>query len=68
MIDAIQRRDAAIELAVRYGQIDGAHHKLWVIDQIVRLLAGDEYDTIITQAKAGEHGPNTYRWDVGIAP
>jgi hypothetical protein len=26
--------------AFRYGQIDGSHHKQWVIDQMVRILLG----------------------------
>ena len=30
----------AVEFAVRFGQIDGAHHKAWVIDQMVRALCG----------------------------
>lgn len=25
-----------------YGQIDGSHHKLWVLDQIARILNGTE--------------------------
>lgn len=58
----------AIDIAIRYGQIDGAHHKTWVIDQMIRVLAGSEYDDIIKQACAGEDGPNTYEWDTGIAP
>ena len=32
---AIER---ALEYAVKYGGIDGAHHKDWVIDQMVRAL------------------------------
>ena len=32
--------DLAINLAVRFGGIDGNHHKAWVIDQMVRALAG----------------------------
>ena len=28
----------ALEYAIRYGGIDGAHHKDWVIDQMVRAL------------------------------
>lgn len=63
-----ERIDQAIELAVRYGQIDGDHHKNWVIDQMIRLLAGDRYAAIITDAKVGEDGPNTYDWDCGIPP
>jgi hypothetical protein len=30
----------ALALAVRYGGIDGDHHKAWVIDQMVRVLTG----------------------------
>ena len=63
-----ERIEKAINLAVRYGGIDGEHHKAWVIDQMVRVLAGDEYDEIVRDAKAGEDGPETYSWDVGIAP
>jgi hypothetical protein len=71
-LDAVKAHDAntrqAIELIVKYGGIDGAHHKDWVLDQVVRLLAGSEYENVIREAKAGEDGPNTYDWDEGIAP
>jgi hypothetical protein len=62
------RIDSAIALAVQYGGIDGAHHKDWVIDQMVRALAGDQYETIVTEACVGEDGPDTYTWSEGIAP
>jgi hypothetical protein len=58
----------ALDLAVRFGGIDGDHHKAWVIDQMVRALAGDGYDQLVAEAKAGEDGPETYGWDEGIAP
>lgn len=60
----------ALEIAWRYGQIDGSHHKMWVIDQMARALWGDEkeyknwveaYETPLTDR---EH----YKWDTGIAP
>lgn len=63
--DSIQ---AAIDMAVSYGGIDGGHHKAWVIDQMVRILAGDDYDKVVAEAKDGEDGPETYGWDEGIAP
>lgn len=66
--DQNKRVNRAIDLAVRYGGIDGSHHKDWVIDQIVRVLAGDEYERIIKEACDGEDGPETYGWEVGIAP
>ena len=58
----------AVNLAIQYGSHDGAHHKDWVIDQMVRILAGPRYEDTIKKAKAGEDGPETYRWNEGIAP
>lgn len=71
--------ELALEYAVRYGGIDGGHHKTWVIDQMVRALTdcpitdetqgeSDEYKKLVADACNGEDGPNTYDWDVGIAP
>lgn len=34
------RIEKALTYARRFGGIDGAHHKLWVIDQMVRALTG----------------------------
>ncbi len=60
--------EEALKTAMRYGAIDGAHHKTWVIDQMVRTLTGDKYDEWVKEAKAGINGPNTYDYDEGIAP
>ncbi len=53
---------AAVDIAFRYGTIDGGHHKMWVIDQMVRTLLGDEYQQWLDSADA------EYPWDEGIAP
>lgn len=63
-----EKIQAAIDLAVKYGGIDGAHHKDWVIDQMVRVLAGEKYDEIVREACDGEDSADTYSWEVGIAP
>lgn len=63
-----KRIHKAICLAVQYGGIDGDHHKAWVIDQMVRILAGENYEKIVKEACDGEDGPDTYDWDEGIAP
>ncbi|MCW1830146.1 hypothetical protein OLZ31_25315 [Enterobacter asburiae] len=68
MTDEQQRIDRAIELACRFGSTDELHHLQWVVDQMVRELAGSRYDQIVAEAKAGEDGENTYAWHVGIAP
>lgn len=68
MTDLQQKINGAIDMVVRYGGIDGDHHKSWVLDQVVRVLAGDDYERIVREACDGEDGPDTYEWDVGIAP
>jgi hypothetical protein len=62
------RIELAIQLALDYGQIDGHHHKMWVIDQMLRVLVGDRYKQVVTDYCSGEDGPETYEWYEGIAP
>ncbi len=50
----------ALTCAKQYGQIDGGHHKAWVIDQMCQHILGDDYEEFI-QSYGGE-------WDTGIAP
>lgn len=63
-----ERIAAALEVARDYGQTDGAHHKAWVIDQMIRKLLGDRYEEWVLSYRLGEDGPDTYEWDEGIAP
>jgi hypothetical protein len=72
--------ERALLIARRFGGIDGAHHKDWVIDQMVRALTGcppinddvlgdsKEYQEFVAESCVGEEGPNTYSWNVGVAP
>ena len=50
----------AVQLAVDYGWIDGAHHKDWVIDQMVQELLGTVKYNDLRQAIPD--------WEEGIAP
>lgn len=43
-LDAIQRRDAAIDLIQEFGDAPGEPAKAWVIDQVLRTLLGAEYE------------------------
>ncbi len=59
----------SLKLIWDYGGIDGAHHKQWLLDQILRLQLGvmypmwvDEYENL------DENGDREYTWDVGSAP
>jgi len=63
-----ERAEWALSVARSCGGIDGAHHKMWVIDQMVRALTGDGYDEWARAQRDGEDGPDTYAWDEGIAP
>jgi hypothetical protein len=75
MDDAHNRIDAALDIAHEYGQIDGAHHKAWVIDQMVRSLLGEHYNEWVhgycfdeaTEEQQDNDDPE-YEWDEGIAP
>jgi len=67
-MDNLAKICAALDIAKSYGGIGGDHHKAWVIDQMVRALAGDAYAQFVADARAGEDGPETYSWDEGKAP
>lgn len=56
--------DRAVQLAYQYAQIDGGHHKMWVIDQMMRILLGSKYDNFVKEYE--EDGE--YEWNIGIAP
>lgn len=58
----------ALTIAFEDGQVDGSHHKMWVIDQMVRILAGDNYDALVKRHCHGNYGDDTFEWDCGIAP
>ena len=60
--------EEALDIINSYGGIDGDHHRLWVLDQVVRKLTGDKYDEWVKKHNDGEDGPNTYCWEEGIAP
>lgn len=63
------RVQEALDIAVEHGGFDGAHHKDWCIDQRVRALLGDRYDSFIAHVCADEDGADDYeRWNTGIAP
>lgn len=58
----------ALDLIREYGGHDGAHHKDWVLDQVVRVLTGDDYEAWVAETKSGEDGPETYGYETGTPP
>ena len=67
MLNSKVKIKIVLDLIEKYGGIDGDHHKQWLLDQIVVILAPD-YRKWIQEYSLGEDGPNTYIWDTGIAP
>jgi hypothetical protein len=66
LAEAQTREQRVIDLIVDYGSIDGADHKQWVLDQIVRVIAGVNYDAFVETYMSDEDG--MIDWDRGIAP
>jgi len=58
-----EKIDKALEVILDYWGIDGDHHKQWVIDQVVRLLTGENYDDWVSEYEKYDDD-----WDSGIAP
>ena len=61
------------ELIVRYGMIDGAHHKNWVLDQVMRIIKKDKYEEFVRDYEYKDDDGNIlaekiYEWNPGIAP
>lgn len=54
----------ALAVAFEYGQIDGAQHKAWVIDQMVRVLCPTDqaYNLFVAIYEEDRE------WGTGIAP
>jgi len=59
------RIDRAVALGFSCGPYEGDHHKMWVIDQMLRELLGDKYLNAVKEYNEDEdYAP----WDVGVEP
>lgn len=60
----------ALEFVWANAGVDGAHHKQWVIDQIVRILtlSPEGYRQWVTQYEEVDEWGDQQDWDSGIAP
>ena len=55
-----ERDEKVLNFINEWGGIDGGHHKQWVLDQLVRIVAGDGYEEWVAKYSAGDEGPDTY--------
>lgn len=70
-----ERASTALMMISTFGQIDGEHHKMWVIDQVARALLEEHYADWIAGWEAcdpedctSKERGHCYEWDEGIAP
>ena len=75
-----KRIENALEFLSVWGQVEGDHHKAWVIDQVVRALCGcewnfndsffqnEEYKDWVSGYCYDDNHVMEYEWDTGIAP
>lgn len=60
------RTTKVANIATRFGGIDGAHHKQWVIDQMLRVALGKhKYEKWLTEMNSD---PEYGSWDHGTPP
>ncbi len=64
---ALEAKDKALDMIFEWGGIDGGHHKQWLLNELVKVLA-DDHGEWIKKFNDGEDGADTYEWDEGIAP
>lgn len=58
----------ALQLIMHYGAVSGDRQRAWLLDQVTRVLAGDNYEMVVAEAESGERGAKTYVWDEGVSP
>lgn len=75
-----KRIENALAFLSIWGQVEGDHHKAWVIDQVVRALCGcewnfndsffqnEEYKDWVSGYCYDDNHVMEYEWDTGIAP
>lgn len=55
-------QDWVLHFIFRYGQIDGGHHKAWVLDQTVRILNGTP---VIVSKREWSNGKFEFDFETG---
>jgi hypothetical protein len=65
---------AIINFIEEHGQVEGDHHRLYCIDQVLRIALGDDYNQWVKDFEAPQEEPGypgefwEDEWEIGIAP
>lgn len=62
--EAERRIKAILDVLLKHGQVEGAHHKAWVIDQVLRRLADGAYADVVAMYERSHET----EWQTGVAP
>ena len=65
-IESLLRGESEIDQIIEIigdSEVDGSHHKQWIIDQIARVVKAHQYQRWRNRIKL-----NGYEWEEGIAP
>lgn len=70
MLEESDKINLALDCILMNGGVDGAHHKQWVLDQVVRILAGESYKAWCLEYSGDPEDEQNYygEWDEGISP
>lgn len=60
--EGFAKEDWALTYIGAYGQIDGDHHKQWVLDQVARILKGTPVNVKLAR---WDNGQQEYRFNTG---
>lgn len=63
-----ERIKSALALIFEFGAIQGAQHKGWLIDQILRALTDTEYNAFVKKWEGEPESDSYCKWCVGVAP
>lgn len=58
----------AVRVVERFGSTDGAHHKQWLLDQVLRVLLDDGYPFWRKRFDAESRALDYEAWDEGTPP
>ncbi len=69
-MNAKEKLEKIEELVAEGASIDGAHHKQWYFNEIIKVITETDkkYKKWVEKYESGSDGPQTYIWDEGIAP
>jgi len=61
-----EKEGKILDMIAERGDVEGIHYKQGLLDDIVRVLTGNEYAKWVRNWEAGYDGTENCKWDVGL--